>query len=393
MTDMTRRKRIILIGAAVLVVAVFVATRMSGSAIEVETAVIRRDTVEVVVREEGRTRVRDRFVVAAPITGRLARITLSEGDPVTTGQLLASISSAPDDPRAIGVNRARLDAAEAQRAGAAAHVVEAQAMMAQAEREADRSRTLFEAGALSREMLEQAELRAESAATQLESARTAVAAAEAEIRAARSVLVGGLPGSEGSATVEVHSPGEGRVLRVLEESERVVPAGTPLLEVGDAHGREVVVDVLSEDAVRIAPGVPVRIDGWGGDHTLAGRVRLVEPSAFTEVSALGVEEQRVNVIVDLDSAPASLGSGYRVEANIVTWNDPDALALPTGALFQRDGEWAVFVVEEGRAAVRTVEVGRRGAAAEVLGGVEEGETVILFPSDLIEEGVRVSGNE
>jgi HlyD family secretion protein len=180
---------------------------------------------------------------------------------------------------------------------------------------------------------------------------------------------------------------------VLEESERVVPAGTPLLEVGNARGLEVVVDVLSEDAVRITPGDAVRIDGWGGDRTLQGQVRLVEPAAFTEVSALGVEEQRVNVIIDLADAPPSLGAGYRVEARVVTWAGTDVLSVPTSALFQREGQWQLFVVEDGRAALRAIEIGHRNAdAAEVVSGLRQGETVIVFPSDRIEEGVKVRGS-
>lgn len=387
---MSRKRRFLLIGVGVVLVLVFAISRMSGSAIGVEAAVVARDTIEVVVREEGRTRVRDRFVVAAPITGRLARITLREGAQVTAGQLLARISAAPDDPRTAGVGRAQLDAAEAQHAGAMARVEEARALAVQAEREAERRKTLFDAGALSREEFEKAQLQAATAATQLESARAAAVAADAEVRAARSALVGNIPLAEGGATIDVLSPGAGRILRVLEESERVIPAGTPLLEIGDARGLEVVVDVLSADAVSINPGALVRIDGWGGDYVLTGKVRLVEPAAFTEISALGVEEQRVNVIVDLDSPPPTLGSGYRVEASIVTWSDPDALGVPTSALFQQDGAWSVFVIENGRAARRTVEVGRRGtSAAQVISGLQEGDVVILFPSDLIEDGVRV----
>jgi HlyD family secretion protein len=198
------------------------------------------------------------------------------------------------------------------------------------------------------------------------------------------------------------------VLRVLEESERVVPAGTPLVEIGDvgrgyieegaaggeaggrSGGLEVVVDVLSEDAVRIGAGDPVRIEEWGGDGVLLGAVRLVEPDAFTEVSALGVEEQRVNVIADLFDAPPSLGAGYRVEAHIVTWQGEGVLTVPTSALFQRDGAWAVFAVEDGEAALRTVRVDHRSAeAAEIVEGLAEGDVVVLFPSDQIEEGVSV----
>jgi HlyD family secretion protein len=385
---MTRKRWVLIGGGAALVL--LLSLTMCRSAVEVEVAEVRRETLRVMVEEEGMTRVRDRFVVAAPVTGRLQRIHLEEGAGVAAGEVVARIASAPEDPRTQSVTRAQVEAAEARRRQVEAEVEQAVALAAQAQREAERRRDLAEAGALSREEMEQAQLQATTAVRQAEAARAALHAAEADVAAMRASLQGA--GSQTSGpVVPVTAPTAGRVLRVLEESERVVNAGTPLLELGDADGQEVVVDVLSADAVRIRPGNEVVVEEWGGGRPLHGRVQRVEPAAFTEVSALGVEEQRVNVIVDLVEAPPELGAGFRVEAGIVVWEGANVLTVPTSALFQREGAWYAFVVEDGRARLRAVEVGHRGVeAAEVLAGVEEGEAVVLFPSDEVEEGVRVS---
>jgi HlyD family secretion protein len=183
----------------------------------------------------------------------------------------------------------------------------------------------------------------------------------------------------------------GRVLRVYEESERVVLAGTPLFDIADVGGLEVVVDLLTEQAVQVEPGAALHVTGWGGDETLSGRVRYVEPAAFTEVSALGVEEQRVDVVGDLDAPPQGLGDGFRLDVAIVVWQGTDVLSVPTSALFQRAARWQVFVIEDGRARSRQVEIGRRATAlAEVTAGLVEGDRVILYPSDLVDDGVRVT---
>lgn len=387
---MTRKRRWILIAIGVAAVALVLSLTLRESRVEVETARVTRDTLEAVVQDEGRTRVRQRYVVAAPVTGRIERIRLDEGESVTEGAIVARIASAPEDPRTFSVARAQLAAAEARRAEVAVQVEETRGRLEQETREAARLQALEKAGAVSRQAAEQAELAAASARRASEAAQAALRGADAEVRAARAALTGAAPQTGRGTMVEVRAPAAGRVLRVLEESERVVPAGTPLLEVGSARGLEVVVDVLSEDAVRITPGDAVRIHGWGGDRTLHGQVRLVEPAAFTEVSALGVEEQRVNVIIDLAKPPASLGAGYRVEATIVTWAGGDVLSVPTSALFQQEGAWHVFVVNDGRAARRAIQLGHRNAdAAEVAGGLNEGDTVILFPSDLVADGVPV----
>lgn len=379
-----------MIAIGIAAVAVIASLALRESPVEVETARITRDTLEAVVQDEGRTRVRQRYVVASPVTGRLERIRLDEGESVTEGEIVARIASAPEDPRTFSVARAQLAAAEARRAEMEVQVEETRGRLEQESREAARLQALEKAGAVSRQAVEQAVLAAASARRASEAAQAALRGAEADVRAARAALTGAVPQSSRGTMVEVRAPAAGRVLRVLEESERVVQAGTPLLEVGSARGLEVVVDVLSEDAVRITPGDAVRVHGWGGDRILYGQVRLVEPAAFTEVSALGVEEQRVNVIIDLAKPPAALGAGYRVEATIVTWTGTNVLTAPTSALFQQDGAWRVFVVEDDEAALRTIRIGQRNAdAAEVVEGLKEGDAVIVFPSDLVADGMPV----
>jgi HlyD family secretion protein len=188
----------------------------------------------------------------------------------------------------------------------------------------------------------------------------------------------------------VRSPTTGRILRVPDASERIVAAGTPVAELGDPCDLEVVVDVLSTDAVRVVPGAPVELVAWGGEEALGGRVRQVEPSAVTRVSALGVDEQRVNVIVDLVDTPPALGDGFRLDARIVVWQADRVLLVPASAVFRTGSGWSAFVVADGRAQLRQVRVGHRSdAAVEVLEGLAEGDRVVLFPSDRLQSGLRV----
>lgn len=388
---MTRRTRFLLIGAGLVAMIGTYAVLRTGSGLAVDTELVRRDSLRVTVNEEGRTRARDRYAIAAPSTGRLSRIQLREGDPVAAGATVARIFPLPDGRRDLVAKRALLDAAEARQREAATQVTDAEARAEQLRREAERSRRLSEAGALSAQALERDELAVESAGRQLDAARAALRAASAEVAVAQAALMGANPQGAGGQSVEVAAPVAGRVFRVLERSERVVPAGTPLVEIGDARGLEVVVEVLSEDAVRVAAGNEVRIEAWGGREGLRGRVRLVEPDAFTKLSALGVEEQRVHVIVELLDVPPSLGAGYRVEARIVTWRGDDVLTVPVSALFQQGGSWRVFAVVNGRAELRTVSLGQRGVdRAEVIDGLAEGDEVIVFPSDEVAPGARVA---
>jgi HlyD family secretion protein len=375
--------------------------RFSGRGVEVETAQVSRRPMLVTVDEDGRTRVRNKYVIAAPVSGRLERPTVDEGDRVERGSVVARIHPRPEGPRDVGILRAELAAAESRDREASARLEAAIARAEQMRREAERDRPLVERGLVSRQAAERSELAALSAKEQVEALRAAAAAASADVRARELALAGAADQSPGSLAQLVYAPAAGRVLRVLEESERVVLAGTPIVEIGDAEGLEVIVDVLSEHAVRIRPGDPVRFEEWGGDEPLHGAVRLLEPAAFTKYSALGVEEQRVWVIADIFDAPLSLGAEFRVEARIVTWEGDDVLTVPTSALFQLGGEWQAFVVKGGRAVRRSVRIGHRSTElAEVLpanGGddgvlppLAEGDEVILFPSDEIDDGVRVT---
>jgi HlyD family secretion protein len=363
--------------------------------VRVELGAVDRGPLEVSVDEEGRTRVRQRYTIAAPVVGRLERIALDEGDEVAAGAVVARVSPAPLDPRGAAQAQARLEAALAAQREARARVGQAEAALAQAERELRRARSLAASGTLAAQGLEQAELSHTSRVKERDAALEAADATAHEVEAARAALLanggGDVAGSAGGeAVIEVLAPAAGRVLRVYEESARVVAVGTPLLEIGDPADLEIVVDVLSADAVKIRPDAEVRLEAWGGEDALRARVRRVEPSGFTKLSALGVEEQRVNVIADFVDPPGALGDGYRLEARIVVWRADDVLRAPASAIFRHAGDWHVFAAADGRARLRRVEVGQRGAdAVEVRGGLEAGERVVLHPTDRVADGVRI----
>lgn len=363
--------------------------RSAPVAVDVTTVV--RAPLQVTVDEEGETRVRERFVVAAPVTGRLGRVRLDAGDRVTAGQVVAEMVPQALDPRFLAEARARRDAALAQTREAAARVAQAEAALDQARRTAGRARRLAVNKTISAEELEVATLEETTRSRELEAARAAARAAESNQAAAEAALLASGEEFGPNATVPLRAPVDGAVLRLFEESARVLPVGTPVLEVGDPGDLEIVVDLLSTEAVKVRPGARVLVEDWGGDGALEARVRRVEPSGFTKVSALGVEEQRVNVIADFLAPPTSLGDAYRLEARIVTWEGDDVLQVPTGALFRSRGAWRVFVVADGRAREREIEPGHRTAlAAEVRAGLAPGETVIVHPSDLVADGVAVA---
>lgn len=362
--------------------------------VPVDTAEVASGPLEVTVDEDGRTRVEDRFVVDAPIGGRVGRPELQAGDPIIEGQVLARIAPLPPqlmDQRSRAQAEARVASARAAQRQSRASVARAQAAAEQADADRDRQARLSKSGGVAAASAERATFEARARAEELTSARFGVRVADYEVRMAQAAL--GRHGETGDDQMEVPAPIDGRVLRVLQESEGVVQAGTPLVEVGDPAALEIVVDVLTSDAVRIATGAPVRIERWGGDAVLEGRVRRIEPSAFTKTSALGVEEQRVNVVIAIESPREEwepLGDGYRVEARIRVWRDEDVLQVPTSALFRSDEGWAVFVIEGGVAKRRSVEVGRQtGVEAAIESGLESGERVIVHPSDQITDGVSV----
>lgn len=361
---------------------------MRPSPLAVETTSAARGPLRVTIDEEGHTRVRDRFTIAAPVTGRLQRIALREGDVVRAGEVIARIAPAPLDPSLSAQGEARLRAARELASSARSRVSEARASLEQERRSAQRQEVLLGAGAISAEQMERVRLAVRSAEEGVAAAEAQARAAEAEIAAARAALLGGAP-SPGAA-VEVRAPSAGRVLRIPDASERVVAAGTPLLEIGDPGATEVVVDVLSTDAVRLRPGVPVEIVDWGGDRPLEGVLRSIEPAALTKVSALGVEEQRVNALIDVRGADGLLGDGYRVEVRMLVWETKGALLAPSSAVFQERGRWLAYVVRDGRAVRRAVQVGHRGGGqVEILSGLEEGDELIVFPSEEVTEGKRV----
>lgn len=273
---------------------------------------------------------------------------------------------------------------------ASANLNEANSTLLVAKREAARRAELFGMGMISIESRDIYAQAAQAAEARVGSARASLAAAQADAQSARSRLLGADARGAAGGLIEVRAPVSGQVLKVYEQSERVVPAGTPLFDLSEGNALELVIDVLTQQGAKGQAGDPIRVTGWGGTETLMGKVRYVEPRAFTKVSALGVEEQRVNVIGDLTAPPPTLGAESRIEAAIVVWSGDEVLQVPTGALFRRDGAWQAFVVEDGRARLRKLDIGHRNTEfAEVRSGLKEGDRVVVFPSDLVEDSVRV----
>lgn len=382
---------ILIVGAAVFAVTI----ALRPTPIRVEVARVERGSLQVTIDAEGKTRVRDRFVVAAPVTGKLARIELKRGNTVAHDEIVARIDPlplTPLDPRQLAEAKARVAAAEQLRNEANAVVEHARADCEQSRREFARAEKLIETGDVSSQEFERARNAEQTCRQQLDAARFRSAAAASDVEVAKAALIAvEQSGPSGkTATVIVRAPVAGRVLRVAEENERVVMAGTPLVELSNTT-LEIVIDVLSTDAVKITPGAKVLIEGWGGDKSLQARVRLIEPSGFTKVSALGVEEQRVNVVADFVDDPGSLGDGYRVEARLVLWESASVSRVPTSALFRDGQNWSVFVMNQGHARMRRVEIGHRTAFdVEVIQGLSEGTEVIVHPNNQIADGARIT---
>jgi len=385
--------RRVLIGAAI--VAGLVVVAMWPETIPVEVTTIGRGPLVVTVDEEGRTRVRHRYVVSAPVAGRVLRIDLEPGDPVSEGDVVARVQpEAPPllDARTRAESQAAIDTARAALGRAQADEQQARAALALAQRELKRAQDMEAAGVIAAAELEARASEAKVAEETVNAAGFAVRASRSEVERAEARLRPTTPDGAGRV-VTVTAPIDGVVLRRVRESESVVPAGEALLELGNPQQLEIVSDLLSTDAVRVQPGSRVLVEQWGGSEVIQARVRRIEPSGFTKISALGVEEQRVNVIMDfVDPAEAwkALGDGYRVEVRIVIWEEADALLVPTSALFRQGDAWAVYVVAEDRVQLRTVEIGRQtGQEAQVLSGVEQGATVVVHPPDTLADGTGV----
>jgi HlyD family secretion protein len=388
------RRGIVLAVAAVLITLGVISALPKPTPVDVVS--VRRGPLRVTVDEAGKFRVRDRFVVSAAFAGSLSRIELRAGDAVDVGQTLATIVPAEPpllDARTRASAEARVASSTAVHRQSEATVRRAEIALKDATQDLDKTKKLADSGSLSRDALEHAELELRLRQEELSSAKFATQVAASEINAARAAL--GLLDPRASQNVEairVPSPVKGRVLRVLHPDAGVVAAGTPLVEVGDPEALEFAVDVLTADATRIKPGARTTLVAWGG-APIAAHVRRVEPSAFTRISALGVEEQRVNVVIDLDAdkaVTAKLGDGWRAEARIVVEQKEDALVVPAGAVFTKDGQSFVYVDQNGRAVVRPVT--REVVAATEIGvtGLAEGQRVLVHPSEHVSDGVRIA---
>ena len=396
------RRRLPLLGGVLLIGLIWIG--LWPRAIPVEVSAVSRGPLVVTVDEEGMTRVRNRYTVFAPVAGQLQRIDWKAGAEVEASRTPLAVleSSGSDflDARSQAQAEARVRGAEAAREAAVAQRERAAVVARTFAEDLGRARSLRERSVLSAQEFDAVELRASTAAQDARAAEFAFKVADFELEQARALLTRGLPkpagapATAGGEPLVITSPVSGKILRVFQESARVVPAGFPLMEVGDPTDLEVRIEVLSRDGVAIQPGARVILEQWGGVEPLTARVRLVEPSAFTKISALGVEEQRVYVVADFADPVArrpTLGDSYRVEARIVTWENSDALRAPAGALFQRRGEWQTYVVSGNRATLQTVKVGRsNGIETEVLSGLEAGQNLIVYPGDKVAGGTRVT---
>lgn len=368
--------------------------------VPVDLGVAERGPMMVTVSDEGETRVRENYLVSAPLPGRVLRFSGDAGDPVIAGETPIAVIR-PSDPafldvRTRGELEAAVKAAEAAKAEATAELERLKAAYDFATAEYERAKPLADSGTISQSRLDRALMEQRTQAAAVQTVQAHLNVHEFELERARAALLN--PGEPGAVSPEsccltIKAPVSGNILRILQESESVVSAGAPLLEIGDPRDLEIVTDLLSMDAVLVTAGDPVIIEDWGGEEMLAGRVRRVEPFGFTKVSTLGIEEQRVNVIVDLNDPPEKwqrLGHGYRVDVRIVIWQEESVLRIPLSALFRQGDKWNVFAVLNGRAQKNEVEVGQiNDQYVEILDGLKAGQQVVLHPSDRISNGIRL----
>lgn len=388
-------RRRIVVGAVAVALLAGLAYGFYPAPLKVDIAAATRGPLRVTVEQEGRTRVVDRYVVAAPVAGYARRIRFDVGSPIAAGDTVAELeplrAPAPD-ARSRAEAQARVAAAASNAGAAQQQLSAARADSALAQQELARVRAVRASGYATVADLDRATANAARTQALLHSAEFAAATAAHELAAARTALMyAAAPGTRG--LVAVRAPVGGRVLKLPRKSEGPVAAGEALVEIGDPRALEVEVDLLSADAVRVHPGTRVLFERWGGGAALLGAVKRVEPAGFTKVSALGVEEQRVWVIVDITSPRQnwqSLGDGYRVEASFIVWEGSDVLQVPASALFRNGAQWAAYVVEAGRARLRQLRPGSsNGLQTEVESGIAAGERVIVHPDDRVRDGARV----
>jgi HlyD family secretion protein len=391
-----RAVRQTLLGVGLAAVGVTVVLALRPRPVPIDLGRTTRGPLVVAVEESGKTRVIDRYLVSSPVGGNVERVELQEGDLVKEGDELARIAPALSpmlDERGREETEARLSAALSSRDQADAQAERAHVAMEQADRDRTRDEALAASGSIGAQALEQARFEARMRAQEASSADFARKVAAEQVRALRATLGKDGASARSARHVDVLAPVSGRVLRVLQKSAGVVPAGTALLEIGDPTALEVVVDLLTTDAVHVRPGTPATLEGWGGDAPLTGRVRRIEPSAFTRPSALGVDEQRVNVIIALTDPPerwASLGDGYRIEARLVLWQADNVTKAPVGAVFRHGDDWAAFRVDDGVAHLVPLTIGHRGdTEVELLAGLPTGADLVVHAGDRVRDGVKV----
>lgn len=405
MAKAKKRSRLILTSLAVVLVVGALTAAFWPKPTLVDIGQVTRGTMQLTIDEEGRTRVRNAYIVSTPVAGQLQRVSVRPGDPVVRGETIVA-HMRPTNPAALDIRtreqaQAAVTAAEAALRVSRADLNAAIANRDLAQTELNRTERLVERDISSAAALDNAQQRARVAQANVDTAEAAITMREAEITNAQAQLIGfddqGLAAAMGQTSddIPIYAPAEGRILRVIQQSETTLPAGAPIMEIGNIEDDlEVVVELLSTDAVQVAIDDPVIIADWGGQTDLAGRVTSVDPFGITQFSALGVEEQRVNAAIAFESPPADyvgLGHGYRVETQIVVWQAEDTLIVPASALFRHQGEWAVFVVAEGMAVLRGIEIGpNNGIEAQVVGGLSEGDTVILYPSSGLSAGMSVA---
>ena len=370
------------------VIAILVVS-MGSATVSVETSRVAFRPLLVTVEEQGRTRAREPYIIAAPVSGQLLRTDKIEGDAIEVGDELARIAVAPENRRTQAALEAALAAAQARHGVAQAALGEAQSLRARATQEAQRREQLFAQRVIAQEERDIFQQASEAALSRENAAQASLQAATAEVESARSQLLG-IKQIEPASVQTILAPVKGTIQQVFEKSERIVTAGTPLFQLSDGDRLELMIDLLTQEAVKVSPGDTILINSWGGAQTLHGRVNYVEPQAFTKYSALGVEEQRVNVIGELTEDNPGLGAQYRIEAAIIIDEFPDALTVPISALFRRNNEWQAFVVAQGRVRLQALQIGARSSEyAQVLEGLSDGEQVIIFPSDQVVEGLAV----
>jgi HlyD family secretion protein len=362
----------------------------------IETGVVARGPLTVRVSEEGKTRVRNRYVVAAPIAGKMRRVPLKAGDEVVAGETLLTtiepIAAPLLDPRARIQAEAAVSMQEASRKQAVEVLDAKRTTLQLAEADRDRVRAAKLQGSVSAMDRDRVEGEASMRAAEVRAAEFALQVIDYELAQARANLERPEAGGRGNL-IEVRSPVTGRVLKVMQESETIVSPGVSILEIGDPADLEIEAEILSRDAVAIHPGDSVEIEQWGGENALKARVRRVEPAAFTKISALGVEEQRVIVLSDLVDSPEMakrLGDRFRVEVRVAIWRTESALIVPAGALFREGNTWKTYVLGRGRAQLRAIDVGHSdGRLTEILSGLQVGDEMLLHPPDTVGDGTRV----